>query len=126
MCSRNDAVDTITAFKTCPNCNFIWQDREHFLSDKSLSVVGYQAHLEALETGWFLFNHSCGTTLAIEAGDFRDLYDGPVFQERLTGTDTCPGFCRDKEALGSCSAKCECAYVREILQIVRRAFDGAC
>jgi hypothetical protein len=40
------------------------------------------------------FNHTpCLTTLAIKASEFTDLYDGPIFTERATGTESCPGYC---------------------------------
>jgi hypothetical protein len=51
---------------------------------------------------------------------FRHLYDGPVYAERATGTADCPEYCLYVAELGACLAKCECAYVREILQIVRQ------
>jgi hypothetical protein len=31
-----------------------------------------------------------------------------------------PGYCNDREILNPCSEACECAYVREIVQIVRK------
>jgi hypothetical protein len=52
--------------------------------------------------------------------DLRDLYDGPVFEQRKTGTEQCPEYCLRKEELASCPAKCECAYVREIIQLVAK------
>jgi len=26
------------------------------------------------------------TTMAVKAGEFKDVYDGPVFEQRMTGT----------------------------------------
>jgi hypothetical protein len=90
------------------------------VADLGVELVGYQANLKELELGWFLFNHAeCRTTLSIRSGEFRDLYNGPVFAERRTGSGECPGYCLRPEELGPCKAKCECAYVREIIQIVR-------
>ena len=92
------------------------------MNDPHVRVIGYQANFVELEAGLFLFNHQktgCHTTLAVEAAIFRDLYDGPVFSEPLTLTDECPRYCIRQDELRPCPAKCECAYVREILNIVK-------
>jgi hypothetical protein len=84
--------------------------------------VGYQSWLDDLELGLFLFNHdTCGTTLALQAGAFTDLYDGPVFagSGKLMGTDACSTYCLNSSDLRPCPKECECAYVRQVLQIVR-------
>ena len=84
-------------------------------------MIGYQVNFDQLDLGFFLFNHlKCGTTLGISAGSFKDLYNGPVFSERLTGTEKCREYCLHEYQLDPCPATCECAYVREILQIVRK------
>ena len=75
---------------------------------------------EALKAGLFFFNHDCGTTLALYADQFADLYQGPIFQERLQGGDDCPGYCLNKDELEPCPAACECAFVREIIQCVKQ------
>jgi len=107
-------------FKTCSHCGRPWSGRNPFLADPAVELVGYQSFLEELELGLFLFNHSdCGTTLAIPAGEFADLHDGPVFSERLTGTDACAGLCQQRRSLEPCPNRCECAWVREVLQVVR-------
>jgi hypothetical protein len=117
---RNE-TNSQTPFKTCPTCDHVWQNREDFLSDEEIQVVGYQVHFEDLKLGLFLFNHrECGSCIALEAGGFRDLYDGEIFSERLTGGPNCPGHCLHEEMLGPCPAACECAYVREILDIIVR------
>lgn len=82
-----------TCFKTCSKCGFFWPHRGSFLSDPKLRLIGYQAYFDELMEGLVLFNHICGTSLAIQAGDFQDLYDGPMFSERLTGTEECHGYC---------------------------------
>ena len=60
------------------------------------------------------------TMCGIPAGNFKDLYDGPVFKDRLLSTEQCPEYCLHEDQLDPCPAKCECAYVREILQTVQR------
>ena len=107
------------AFKRCSACGFLWSTRASLLSDPDLRIIGYQARFEQLLAGIFLFNHSCGGTLAFEASVFQDLYDGLMFEEPLTGTDACPEYCLYADELRPCPAECECAYVREILQIVK-------
>ena len=109
-------------FKKCPCCGYTWITREKFLSDHMIEIIGYQVNFRHLELGFFLFNHNaidCGTTMAIEAGNFKDLYDGPIYAKSLTYTDKCPEYCLSGEDLRPCPAECECAYVREIMQIIK-------
>lgn len=112
-------------FKTCPCCGEGWKTRDDFLNDCSLDLIGYQVNFESLHLGLLLFNHVCGTTLALPAGTFRDLYAGPVHSGRKTGTEDCPEYCLHKEELRPCPAECECAWVREMIQIVREAEKSA-
>ena len=107
-------------FKQCNMCLAKWGCYEDFLSDPDVSLVGYQVSFEELEAGLFLFNHSCNNTLAIQAEAFTSLYDGPIFNQRATGGEQCPGFCLDKCELNPCPAECDCAYVREVLQAVKK------
>lgn len=110
----------MNAFKKCSCCELPWLGRDEFLNDGQIELVGYQANFSQLELGYLLFNHlSCESTIAVHAGLFKDLYSGPIFAQRLTGTEGCQGFCKDSVALEPCDQKCECAYVREILQIIR-------
>jgi hypothetical protein len=106
-------------FKKCPTCGFVWSTRDYFLRDPAVEIIGYQVNFEELTLGIFLFNHSCNATLGIRAGDFRDLYNGPIFESRATGTEECPGYCLLQHELLPCPAQCECAYVREIIQVVK-------
>ncbi|OGR15393.1 MAG: hypothetical protein A2277_03910 [Desulfobacterales bacterium RIFOXYA12_FULL_46_15] len=111
-------------FKKCINCGKTWPDRDSFLDDPEIFLIGYQANFKYLKLGGLLFNHSCRTTLALPADLFIDLYDGPVFSERVTGSDACPGYCLSKTSLSPCSAQCECAFIREILQIIKYRHDS--
>ncbi len=107
------------AFKSCTLCRAVWPSRDAFVDDPDLKPTGYMANFDRLEMGIFLFDHlSCRTTLALSADKFRDLYDGPVFSERKTGSEECPGYCLDKNELRPCPAECECAYVREVLNVI--------
>ena len=107
-------------FKQCTCCGKVWGDRTAFLEDAQVQTVGYMAHFEDLRLGLFLFNHeSCGTTLAIKAGLFADLHGGPLFAEQKRGSEECPGYCLNQTKLSPCPVRCECAYVRDVLQMVR-------
>ncbi len=114
-----DIVGNATPFKLCKVCKTEWGSREDFLSDPDIELVGYQVHFEKLTMGILHFNHSCESTLAFYADDFIDLYDGPVFTERATGGDDCPGHCLHEHNLEPCPSQCECASVREYLQITK-------
>jgi len=112
-------------FKECTKCKYIWDSREEFICDTGIELIGYQVHFQDLALGFFLFEHSCGTSLAIRAGEFRDFYTGQVFSSRKTNTADCSGYCLHEDNLETCPSQCECAYVREIMQILK-AKDAAC
>ena len=108
-----------TVYKVCTACGFQWATRDAFMKDPDLEIIGYQVHFEELSAGLFLFNHSCNGTLSLEANAFFDLYDGPIFSERKTGSDECEGHCLHRLDLDPCPAKCECAFVRDIIQTIK-------
>jgi hypothetical protein len=108
-------------FKECTMCGKVWRERGELLTDRDVRVSGYIAHFKELELGLFLFNHEpCKSTLAVKAKRFIDLVKGPIFVERMTGTEECPGYCLHKTELRPCPAKCECAHVRNVLDRVAR------
>ena len=114
-------------FKTCSCCAHEWRDRKSFLEDPSLTLNGYQADLELLEEGLFYFTHvrtGCGSTLVIPAGQFLDLYTGPRYLEQHAFSEECPRYCMDKDQLGRCHVLCECAMVREVIQLIRAPRAG--
>ncbi|MEW6670088.1 MAG: hypothetical protein AB1427_00210 [Thermodesulfobacteriota bacterium] len=111
--------EDFTGFKQCTACRFKWSTRDQFLEDPDVELLGYQANFVELLAGFFLFNHSCKTTLAIDVEAFTDLYDGPIFRQRLTGTEQCPEHCLHEDNLMPCPNQCECAFVREIIQSVK-------
>ncbi len=106
-------------FKRCPGCSTAWATQDDFLSDPAVVVSGYQVFPDDLAKGLFLFDHTCGTTLAVPAGDFRHLYDGPIYKQCLAGTENCPRYCEQMDEFRPCTEKCERAHIREALQIVR-------
>ena len=110
----------MNAFKKCTFCSHEWPSRKDFLADATTDLIGYQVNFDNINLGFFLFNHlSCGTTLGIAAEKFKDLYQGSVYKENLLGTEQCPEYCLHENRLDPCPAKCECAYVRDIIQTVR-------
>ena len=109
-------------FKKCTSCAAVWLTRDAFLSDPEIELTGYMANFDKVKLGLLLFLHKkegCLTTVAIKAGEVRDLYRGPVYKENLSGTDVCPGYCLRKTALVKCPKKCECAWVTEVMDIIK-------
>ena len=119
MKTKNDPEDKNDGFKQCTSCGFRWSTRDQFLEDPDIELVGYQVNFVELLLGFFLFNHSCGTTLAVLSEAFEDLYDGPVFSERATGSEECQEHCLHEDDLSPCPVQCECAFVREIIQYIK-------
>ena len=109
-------------FKTCPMCSRQWDARKEFIADPTIELSGYMADFESMESVLLCFTHlldHCGTTLAIEAGAFLDLYTGERYAQRQFGQSSCSGRCLDKEDLEQCDAHCEYAAVRAVMQIIR-------
>ncbi len=109
-------------FKVCPMCSTEWVTRDEFLNDLSLEINGYGADFERLDWSLFYFTHKkegCFSTMVVEAKDFLDLYSGKKYTERRTGLEDCPGYCLDKEQLNRCEALCECAFNREIINLIK-------
>lgn len=108
-------------FKICNKCGCQWETREKFLSDPDIEVVGYQVFFENLKIGLFLFNHSCHTTISVEADLLLDLYKGVFYPDRKPVADRkCPGRCLTDNILSPCSDECRCAFVSNILQILKQ------
>lgn len=110
------------AFRVCPSCQYVWENRNDFLSDPDVKVVGYQVNYDDPDSGLVLFNHQvpmCGTTLMIEVLAFSDFYHGPICEDLLENTAQCPGYCRNMYSLERCAQECKCTFARDILQIIR-------
>lgn len=106
-------------FKNCHLCGYQWESRTKFLEDSNIKIIGYQISFIDLKEGLFLFNHSCGDTLALKAVEFIDLYKGPIFAENMHGSEECSGKCLYKGNLDRCPVQCECSYVREVIDIIK-------
>lgn len=103
-------------------CGFQWDTRDDLLSDESLELNGYQADFEKLEYGLFFFTHyvdGCKSTLAIPASEFLDLNTEKKYTQQKTFSEDCPQYCVDIHELRRCEAQCECAFVRNIITIIK-------
>ena len=110
-----------SVFKRCPCCFKVWASRDDFLADSSLELNGYKSDFQKLEYGLFFFTHkveSCFSTMALEVKDFIDMYTGNSYSDRKTLSEECPRYCIDEKQLSRCDALCECAFVREVIQII--------
>lgn len=107
-------------FKSCTNCVTRWKSIDAFIQDPSIELVGYMPTFDDLVSGLFLFNHNCGTTLALKVGQFEHLYEGPVYRENKHGGSECPGYCQNKTDFSPCPEKCSCAFVRDTMQAIKR------
>ena len=111
----------MSVFKSCSVCKKSWSSRDDFLTDRDVTLIGYQPNFNDLELGTLMFNHDaqgCGTTLEIEIERFSDLYDGPRYMASLRGTDECSGHCLRIENLKSCNKPCANGWARKVARIV--------
>lgn len=118
---------TTSIFKTCPGCCATWPTRDDFLADGNLELNGYKADFKELSYGLYFFTHKandCFSTMALEVQDFQDLFTGTIYQERRTGEGECPRYCMKENQLQRCAVRCECAFAREIIQIIRLRQQG--
>jgi hypothetical protein len=105
-------------FKKCNKCGEQWETRDEFLEDPGTEPIGYQVYFENLQFGLFLFNHSCGTTMGIEAEELMYLYQGPVHTKRKNDGRNCPGRCLTENIMSPCSDECRCAFISKILMVI--------
>ncbi len=110
----------MAVFCGCSACGCKWPSRAHFLEDPDVTIIGYQVDFDDLTAGTFLFRHTCGATLALVVRHFNGLYEGPIFQQRATGSEEYPRYCLYQDRLDKCAACCECAYVRNLIDIIRK------
>ncbi len=116
-------VETKNIFVRCPMCKTEWSDRDTFLHDTSLEINGYQVDFDNLGMGLFYFTHkveNCFSTLSVKAMEFFDLNPGRRYSERKTLKEECPTYCLYQENLTQCKARCECAFVRDLLLILQQ------
>lgn len=109
---------TQAGYKACTLCRVTWPSRDAFLDDPEIALLGYQAFVEDGIPGLFLFNHACGTTLALPLESMRDLYHGPPPQPGRVGPEGPVDYCLTSQQ-GSCPATCECALVRQLTDLLK-------
>ena len=108
-------------FTKCNVCGERWGLQREFLHDSKVDIIGYQVDFVSLPDGFFLFRHEkCKNSLSVRVGDFADLYNGPIYDNKKEEVDKCPDFCLRVNDLRPCPEKCECAYVREIIQKIKK------
>jgi hypothetical protein len=110
-------------FKTCRSCGAVWPTRGDFLADPAVELNGYQVSLVDIETGLLLFTHMeerCRSTTGVPVREFLDLYSGERYEANKALTPECPRYCVEETMFDRCAVLCECAFVREILQEVRK------
>ena len=110
-------------FKICTLCHHCWETLDDLVLDPNLRVEGYQASFPDPKRGMILVTHladGCHTTLSLKVEALASLYDGPTYLERRTGEDDCGGYCLSQGLLEECLAECDMAWVRKVLQYLRR------
>jgi len=113
----------VEVFKTCPLCSEQWATLEEFVRDERLKLDGYSAFFDDPGKGLIFVTHllpHCGTTLTLAAAKLRPLYRGPVHLESHHGAEDCNRLCLDRRELDECHAPCAMAWVRTVLQHLRR------
>lgn len=110
-------------FMVCTQCGRRWVSRDEFLADPAVRLSGCQVETDRPRGSAILFDHKapgCGTTIAVPVNTFTDLYHGPDHKVNWAPSAKCLKMCFDPQNLETCPAQCASAFVREILQVVRR------
>jgi len=110
-------------FMTCKQCGRVWARREDFFADEEVVLSGCQVETDHPVSSALLFDHKaggCGTTLAVGVRQLDDLYSGPRHTVKWATSPMCPGMCFDPANTEPCDKECACAYVRGILQEVKK------
>ena len=98
-----------------------------FLADPKLEQGGYQVNFIDLRGGLFYFTHfvdGCGTTLAVPVEQFTSLSDRDFLANRRTKEhEGCSSLCVRKGDLTPCPVECECVWVREVMQAIKKKKD---
>ncbi len=95
----------------CTGCSATWENITRLLTDPSITFSKYKANTTDFRKGHFVFRHSCGGVVEVEATKLgRSRYAG----KSLAGSHACPGFCYYEASLSECSAVCEGSVFRRI------------
>lgn len=109
-------------FKRCAMCNISWETLAEFVNDPELVLEGYQAAIPDAEKGLLLFTHTragCSTTLSVFAREFQFLCKGPLYSELKMESESCPGYCLEKDNFKMCNEFCRMNWVRQIIQLLK-------
>ena len=109
-------------FKICTCCKHVWESLADLIRDEQVHVIGYQPSFSDSYEGLFFFSHNdkaCGTTIAIPAGHFVNLYDGPEYTVQMDSMEQCKGFCKSFYDFGECSNECSMRSIRDIIEVLK-------
>jgi len=128
MTKQYAAEKAIQPFKICPTCGHEWMTQSDLLNDRTLYILGFQAAFTEEDEGLILFNHileneGCNTTFSLKVSDFKNLYNGPLYDELKYKSKECSGFCSEIENLSRCSAKCRNAIARDIINRIIKDYS---
>jgi hypothetical protein len=104
----------MSIFKTCPSCEAVWATRSDFLADREVLLVGYQSSYTVSQPGLFLFNHSCDSTIAVDASDFKDMYNEDICQSCEAHRKHHPAHCCKGMTGEDKPKKCVCKFSKAI------------
>ena len=116
-------MEEITLYKICSMCGKTWYRPADLVSDQLLRLNGYQAAVPDSEKGLLLFTHEvvgCYSTLGVPALDFRFMHHGLTYPECHFALLDCEGHCLDLSDLEVCRVQCCMAWVRDVIQYIRR------
>jgi len=126
--TRQNTISLKDVYKICPKCGYEWQTQLDLLSDPTLYILGFQAAFTENDEGLILFNHilengQCNTTFSLKVSDFKNLYDGPSYDDIKYEKDECSGFCKKIENISRCNAKCKNANARDIINKILESYS---
>ncbi len=110
-------------FMTCKQCGKAWGERCEFFSDQTIVLSGCHMEADHPVSSALLFDHKaadCGTTIAVGVRQLDDLFTGTRHKVKWATSPMCPGMCFDPTNTEPCDKECACAYVRGILQEVKK------
>ena len=110
-------------FKTCPTCAAQWEDRKQFLGDPCLKLLGYQSTFTMGQPGLFLFNHSCGSTIALEATTFEDIYDGDIYRHCEAHYSNHADYCCKADTGEKHVKTCVCQFATEMATTLQQIMN---
>ena len=109
----------VSAFKICPYCQHEWPTAEDFERDDCARPLGLVVDFEDPWQTLVLFNHTCGSTLALRAEELRERLP-PLEAELLADQPMCTRHCRTFGDLEPCPNPCRNAPLRNyVARLVR-------